>query len=142
MRFAGLSLAASILMASSTAAPAVEMIRPFEVLEQTRRAMMELDKRQKGEIAGRQKQEKEQQAGRRREEAEQRKREREEKVRQEAQRRRDAAPATAAQGAGPPSTGLPPQPSAAPALADQPGVRAPAPPPQATRQAAERQPPV
>src|SRR5215213_7827077 len=75
MRLVQLSLAASILVAGGIAAPAVEMTRPFEALEQSRRARIEYDKRQKREAAERQKQEKEQEATRKREEAEQRKRE-------------------------------------------------------------------
>jgi hypothetical protein len=70
-------------MASGIGAAAVEMVRPFEALEQSRRDRIESDKRQK------------------REEAEQRKREREEKAQQEAQRKREAATAKAAQGAVP-----------------------------------------
>jgi hypothetical protein len=49
MRLVKLSLAASILVQSGIAAAAVEMVRPFEALEQSRRAMNELDKRQKRE---------------------------------------------------------------------------------------------
>ena len=132
-----LPLAATILVAGSIAAAAVEMTRPFEVLEQTRRAMTALDQRQKREEAERQKQEKHQDARRKREDAEQRKREREAKAQQEAQRKRDAAAAKATQGgARAPSTSLAPVPSAAPARADQSGA------PPATAQTAERQPPI
>jgi len=106
MRLVKLWLAASILIASGIGAAAVEMVRPYEALEQSRRARIESDKRQK------------------REEAEQRKRDREEEAQQEAQRKRDAAAAKVAQGARPPSTSLPPQPSAAPALADEPRLSA------------------
>jgi sporulation protein YlmC with PRC-barrel domain len=138
MRLVKLSLAASILVTSGIATAAAEMTRPFEVLEQTRRAMSELDQRQRREGVERQKQQQAQEAKRKREEAEQRKREREEKAQketqrkreeaeqrtrerekaqQEAQRKRDAAAATAAQGV-------------------------PTAPSQATTQAPERQPPV
>jgi sporulation protein YlmC with PRC-barrel domain len=115
MRLAKLCVTASILMASGMGAMAVEMVRPLEALEQSRRAMIELDKRQKREDAERQKREKEQDADRKREEAEQRKREREEKAQQATQRKRDAAAAKADQGARPSPANLPPQPSAAPA---------------------------
>ena len=50
-----LSLAASILLASGIAAAAVEMIRPFEALEETRRAMIALGHRQTREKAEQQK---------------------------------------------------------------------------------------
>ena len=138
MRLVKLSLAASILVASGIAAAAVEMVRPFEALEQSRRAMIEVDKRQKREQAEQRKREKEQEAKRKHEEGEQRKRERVEKAQAEAQRKRDAAAAKAAQGARSPSTSLPPQPSAAPALAHESSAQAATASPQA--QDAERQP--
>ena len=138
MRLVKLSLAASIFVISATAAAAVEMTRPFEVLAQFRRAMTEFDKRQKGEEAERKKREKEHEAKRKREEVEQRKREAARKAEQEAQHKRHAAATTAAQDARPPSTSLPPHPLAAPALAHEPSTEAPSTPPQA--QAAERQP--
>src|SRR5215211_2986007 len=105
MRLVKLCLASVILMASGIGAAAVEMVRPYEALEKSMRARIESDKRQK------------------REEAEQRKRDREEEAQQEAQRKRDAAAAKVAQGARPPST-RPPQPSAPPALADEPRLSA------------------
>jgi sporulation protein YlmC with PRC-barrel domain len=114
MRLAKLCLTASILIATGTGAAAVEMVRPYEALELSRRAMIELDKRQKREDVERQTRVKEQEAQRKREEAEQRKREREEKAQQETQRKRDAAAAKADQGARPSPANLPPQPSAAP----------------------------
>jgi sporulation protein YlmC with PRC-barrel domain len=125
MHLVKLSLAAPILLSSGIAAAPLEMTRPFEVLEQTRRAMIELDKRQEREGAERQKRENEQEAKRKRDESEQRKREREEKAQQEAQRKRDAVAAKAAQGARPPSPSLQPQPSATPALAHEPSVQSP-----------------
>ena len=80
-------------MASGIRAAAVEMVRPFEALEQSRRARIELDKRLNREEAERRKREKEQEAKRQGEAAEQRKRERQEKAQQEAQRKREAAAA-------------------------------------------------
>jgi hypothetical protein len=136
-----LLLGASILVAGSIAAPAVEMTRPFEVLEQTRRAMAALDARQKREDIERQKQEKQQEARRKREDAEQRKRDRAAKAQEEAQRKRDAAAAKATAGAGAPSTSPPPVPSAAPPRAES-GVGVTTVPSPATGQAAAREPPV
>jgi hypothetical protein len=71
MGLAKLSLAAAILVASGIAAAAVEMTRPIEALEQSRRAMIEFDKRQKRERADQQKAEREQETKRKSEEAEQ-----------------------------------------------------------------------
>ena len=139
MPLAKLSLAASILLASGIAATAVEMIRPFEALEETRRAMIALGHRQTREKAEQQKQQKERETQRKHEEAEQRKRAREEKAQQQAQRKLDAAAAKAAQGAHPPSTSLPPQASPAPALAHEPSAQ-PSTADQVSRQAGEHQP--
>jgi sporulation protein YlmC with PRC-barrel domain len=139
MRLVQLSLATSILAGSGIAAAAVELVKPFEALEQSRRAMIELDKRQKGEEVKRQTREKEDEAKRKREEAEQRKREREEKAQQEAQRRRDVAATKAARGAQPESTSLPPQPSAVPAPGQEPSAQVLTEQPQGTTQPAERQ---
>ena len=80
MRLVKLSLAASILVQTGIAAAAVEMTRPFEALEQSRRAMNELDGRQKREEVERARREKEQEVKRKSEEAGQRKRERQEKA--------------------------------------------------------------
>src|SRR4051812_29953114 len=96
MRLVKLSLAASILVQTGIAAAAVEMTRPFEALEQSSRAMNELDKRQKREGVERERREKEQEVKRKSEEAGQRKRDRQEKAGQEAQRKRDAVAAKAA----------------------------------------------
>ena len=85
MSIAKLCLAALIIGASAFSAAAVEMVRPFEVLESARRDRIELEKRMK------------------REEAEQRQREKEEKARQKALSKRDAASAQAAQGSRPSS---------------------------------------
>ena len=98
MRIAQLCLAASIVAASGISAAAVEMVKPFEVLEGARRDRIELDKRMK------------------REAAEQRRREKEQKAQQEAQRKRDAAAAKEAQRAHPSSaTTVPSQPTTTPA---------------------------
>jgi hypothetical protein len=86
MSIAKLCWAALIIGASAFSAAAVEMVRPFEVLESARRDRIELEKRMK------------------REEAEQRQREKEEKARQKALSKRDAASAQAAQGSRPSST--------------------------------------
>jgi hypothetical protein len=109
-------VAGSMLVASGIAAAAVEMVKPFEALEETRRFNIEFDKRQKREKAEQRSREKEQEAQRKREEAEQRRREREEKAQQKAQVKRDAATAKAGKGAHSPLS-VPPNPSAAPALA-------------------------
>lgn len=116
MRLLMLSVAGSMLVASGIAAAAVEMVKPFEALEETRRFNIEFDKRQKREKAEQRSREKEQEAQRKREEAEQRRREREEKAQQKAQVKRDAATAKAGKGAHSPLS-VPPNPSAAPALA-------------------------
>jgi hypothetical protein len=142
MRVVRLSLAASILVTGSIAAAAVEMTRPFEVLEQTRRAMIELDQRQRREGAERVKREKEEEARRSREEAAQRKRERDEKARQEVERKRDAAAVKTDQGARASPTGVPPAPAAAPAPADGSRVQDAAAASPATRQPPGPQSPV
>ena len=136
MRLVKLSLAASILVQTGMAAAAVEMTRPFEALEQSRRAMNELDKRQKREEVERARREKEQEVKRKSEEAGQRKRDAQEKAGQEAQRKRDAVAAKAAKDARSPSTSPSPQPTAAPAVSNEPSAQAP---PKATSQAAEQQ---
>jgi hypothetical protein len=58
MRLVKLALAASILVPSGIAAGAVEMTRPFEALEESRRARIEFQKREKREVAERQKKDK------------------------------------------------------------------------------------
>jgi sporulation protein YlmC with PRC-barrel domain len=148
MRLRKLLLAASVFLASGISSAAVEMIKPFEVLEEARRARLEFDKRQVREKAERQKQEKEREAKRKHEEAKQREQAREEKAQQAAQRKheeakrreqakeekaqqaaqrkRDAEVAKSAQNVRPP---------AAPALVNEPSepaLRAPVPPTQAT----------
>jgi sporulation protein YlmC with PRC-barrel domain len=146
MRLRTLSLAASLFVTSGIVAVAVEMIKPFEALEQSRRAMSELNKRQTQEGAERRRREKEDEAKRKREEAEQRKKEAEQRkrqkgeaVQQQAQRKRDAAAAKAPQEATAASS-VPTQPAAAPTLASEPRAQAaPAPP---DTQATEREPPV
>ena len=102
MHIPTLCLAVFMIAATGTHAVAVEMIRPFEVLERSRRAGIEMDKRMKREAAERQQQEKEQEAKRKSEEAEQRKRVKEQKAEADAQRKRDGA--KAATGAGSSST--------------------------------------
>jgi flagellar biosynthesis GTPase FlhF len=121
MHFVVLSVVAgSMLAASVIPAGAVEMVKPFEALEQTRRFNLEFEKRQKREKAEQRSQEKEQESKRKQEEAEQRRRERENKAQQKAQVKRDAATAK----------------SVAPSLAAQ---SAPTATPQAATQAAEPQ---
>jgi hypothetical protein len=134
-----LFLGASILLASGIAAAAVEMIKPFEALEESGRAMIALGNRQTREKAEQQKQQKERETQRKQEEAEQRKRAREEKTQQEGRRKRDAAAANAAQGAHPSSTSLPSQTSAAPGPAYEPSAEPPT-APEVSTQAAEHQP--
>ena len=98
-----------LLVASSLPVMAVELVNPHAVLEETRRHLMEFDKRmqrykaerqkeekelqarQKREEAERHKEEKELQARQKREEAERREREKAEKALAEARRKRDAA---------------------------------------------------
>ena len=126
MRLLMLSVAGSMLVASGIAAAAVEMVKPFEALEETRRFNIEFDKRQKREKAEQRSREKEQEAQREREEAEERRREREEKAQQKAQVKRDAATAKAAKSAHSPST-VPPKPSVAPPLAVESGSDSAAP---------------
>jgi FtsZ-interacting cell division protein ZipA len=104
-------VAGSMLVASGIAAAAVEMIKPFEVLEETRRFSIKFDKRQKREKGEQRSRDKEQEAQRKHEEAEQRRRGREKK----AQVKRDAATAKAAKSAHSPSTVLS-KPPVAPAL--------------------------
>jgi S-sulfosulfanyl-L-cysteine sulfohydrolase len=119
MRLVNFFLVASILMASGIGAEAVEMVRPIEALEQSRRDRIKVDNRLKHEEADRRKREKELEAKRQGEAAEQRKRESQEfefltayKAQQEAQRKREETAAKAAQGARPSSTDIPPQPTA------------------------------
>jgi hypothetical protein len=135
MRFVKLFVAGSMLIASGMGAAAVEMVKPFEALEQTRRFNIELDKRQKRETAEQKSRDKQQEAQRKHEEAEQQRRAREEKAQQKAQAKRDAAAAKAAKSAHSPST-VPSKLSGAPPL---PIESAPTAPPQATMQAAEPQ---
>jgi membrane protein involved in colicin uptake len=104
MRFVKLFVAGSMLIASGMGAAAVEMVKPFEALEQTRRFNIELDKRQKRETAEQKSRDKQQEAQRKHEEAEQQRRAREEKAQQKAQAKRDAAAAKAAKSAHSPST--------------------------------------
>jgi hypothetical protein len=118
-----------MLVASGITAVAVEMVKPFEALEETRRFIAEFDKRQKREKAAQQKQEREQEDKRKREEAEQRRRGQEEKAQQKAQAKGDAATAKAAKNS--PST-VPSKP-ATPAL----GKSGPTTTPQARMQVAE-----
>ena len=130
-----LFVASSMLVASGMGAAAVEMVKPFEALEQTRRFNIELDKRQKRETAEQKSRDKQQEAQRKHEEAEQQRRAREEKAQQKAQAKRDAAAAKAAKSAHSPST-VPSKPSGAPPL---PVESAPTAPPEAVLQAAEPQ---
>ena len=135
MRMVKLPLAACILVASGIAGPAVEMTKPFEALEQSRRAMIELDKRQRRAEVERLKQEREEEAKRKREGAEQRKRERADKAQQETQRKSVSAAEKATEAARPTPMMVPP----APGVADK---RNPRPSPEPHRQGADRQPPV
>ena len=87
MRMPKLPLAACILVASGITGPAVEMTKPFEALEQSRRAMIELNTRQKREESERLKQRADE-AKRKAEEAARRKQEQAEKARQATERTR------------------------------------------------------
>jgi colicin import membrane protein len=92
LAFAGTLFASVFLfVATSLPAMAVELVNPHAVLEETRRHLMEFDKRMQRYKAERQKDEKELQARQKREEAERREREKTEKALAEAQRKRDAA---------------------------------------------------
>src|SRR3954465_214188 len=86
-----LVLVASLLAASTLDVAAVELVNPHDVLNQTRRDMIELDKRTERDKAERQKEEKEREARQKQEEAERQKREKAEKALQGAQRKREAA---------------------------------------------------
>src|SRR3954453_1767476 len=86
-----LVLVASLLAASTLDVAAVELVNPHDVLNQTRRDMIELDKRTERDKAERQKEEKEREARQKQEAAERQKREKAEKTLQEAQRKREAA---------------------------------------------------
>src|SRR4051812_16639613 len=86
-----LVLVAFLLAASPFDAVAVELVNPHDVLNQTRRDMIELDKRTERDKAERQKEEKEREARQKQEEAERQKREKAEKALQGAQRKREAA---------------------------------------------------
>jgi hypothetical protein len=77
--------------ASSLAVRAVELVNPHAVLEQTRRDLMEFDKRMQRYKAERRKEEKELEARQMREEAERREREKAELALAETRRKRDAA---------------------------------------------------
>jgi hypothetical protein len=92
LAFAG-TLFASVFLLVATRLPvlAVELVNPHAVLEETRRHLMDFDKRMQRYKAERQKDEKELQARQKREEAERREREKTEKALAEAQRKRDAA---------------------------------------------------
>ena len=87
------TLFASVFLLVATILPgiAVELVNPHTVLEETRRHMMEFDKRMQRSKAERQNDEKQLQARQKREEAERREREKTEKALAEAQRKRDAA---------------------------------------------------
>src|SRR5215204_5538073 len=105
MSIAKLCLAALIIGASAFSAAAVEMVRPFEVLESAGRDRIGLEKRMK------------------REEAEQRQREKEEKARQKALSKRDAASTQAARGSRPSSAKtVQPQPTTGQAAPSQPST--------------------
>src|SRR3954471_16220557 len=86
-----LVLVAFLLAASPFDAVAVELVNPHDVLNQTKRDMIELDKRTERDKAERQKEEKEREARQKQEEAERQKREKAEKALQGAQRKREAA---------------------------------------------------
>ena len=95
-------LVAPMVAVSTVAAVAVEMVRPIEALEQSRRAGIEMEKRMKREEAERRKQEKEKAAQRTRQEAEQRQQEKVERAGQQAQLKHETAAAkAAAKGTGP-----------------------------------------
>src|SRR5215207_5573402 len=91
LAFAG-TLFASVflLVATSLPAMAVELVNPHAVLEETRRHLIEFDKRMQRYKAERQKEEKELEARQKREEAERREREKAEKALAETRRKRDA----------------------------------------------------
>ena len=92
LAFAG-TLVASVffLIASSVAVVAVELVNPHAVLEQTRRNLLEFDKRMQRYKAERRKEEKELAARQKREEAERREREKAELALAETGRKRDFA---------------------------------------------------
>jgi outer membrane biosynthesis protein TonB len=92
LAFAG-TLFASVFLFVATSLPlmAVELVNPHAVLEETRRHLMEFDKRMQRYKAERQKDEKELEARQKREEAERREREKAEKALADARRKRDAA---------------------------------------------------
>ena len=92
LAFAG-TLFASVFLFVATSVPvmAVELVNPHAVLEETRRHLMEFDKRMQRYKAERQKEEKELEARQKREEAERREGEKAEKALAEARRKRDAA---------------------------------------------------
>jgi Mg-chelatase subunit ChlI len=92
LAFAG-TLVASVffLIASSVAVVAVELVDPHAVLEQTRRDLVEFDKRMQRYKAERRKEEKELAARQKREEAERREREKAEMALAETRRKRDSA---------------------------------------------------
>ena len=105
MGIAKLRLAVPILAAVSTGATAAELVNPLKVLEDSRRAGVEFDKRWARDAAEQRRKEKEQEAQRK-------------KAEREAQRKKDAA-AKAAQPA--PMQPVPPQPAPAqPAAAEPP----------------------
>jgi chemotaxis protein histidine kinase CheA len=92
LAFAG-TLFASVFLFVATSVPvmAVELVNPHAVLEETRRHLMEFDKRMQRYKAERQKEEKELEARQKREEAERREREKAELALAETRRKRDAA---------------------------------------------------
>jgi len=91
LAFAALFASVFLFVATSLPVMAVELVNPHAVLEETRRDLMEFDKRMQRYKAERQKDEKELQARQKREEAERREGEKAEKALAEAQRKRDAS---------------------------------------------------
>jgi len=92
LAFVGTFVASVFFLAAfSLAVMAVELVNPHAVLEQTRRDLMEFDKRMQRYKAERRKEEEELEARKKREEAEQREREKAELALAETRRKRDAA---------------------------------------------------
>ena len=92
LAFVGTFVASVFFLAAfSLAVMAVELVNPHAVLEQTRRDLMEFDKRMQRYKAERRKEEEELKARQKREEAEQREREKAELALAETRRKRDAA---------------------------------------------------
>ena len=113
MHIVRLCLAALILAGGAEGASAVDWVKPFEVLEQSRRAGIELDKRIAREAEAQRQRERQQQDKRKRDEAERQRQERQEKARLEAQRKREAAAARAA-ARGAPASPVPTPPAPSP----------------------------